>query len=331
MEERDVLLGYKPLRSRRQRLATAFLYTATSALVLCNLVGLLGRYFVVADIFNHFVHLYGAAAFLLFLSALFRRAWIPVTLALVVVVIALVRVAPFYMPSAHAAANTTGKPITILTANTNYENRNFPPVMDLIHAWNTPDVIVFPECNDRWRQALMPIAPEYPFVLHTGISAGRYGVSVYSRYPFEPLEIAKWPGLRHRILAVRVHHPAGDFTFVGAHPRSVHSSTGLHVADMHLLADCIAELPAPIVLAGDLNSTPWSPNMQRVQTAADLTDARCGRGLMPTWPDAPIHFPFLMLDGVFAGPEFAINALEVGPTLASDHLPMLATLHLRAE
>lgn len=314
---------------RRGRHIPALLLFASVMLAVCSAVGWFGRYWVAADVFNHFVHVYGLCALFVFASAALRGLRLAAGLAAAVCAVSAIRTAPYYVPQAEAGP-AAGPSVSIMAANTNYENRAAQLTIDLIRDWENPDVVVLPECNDRWRRALGPIAPDYPYALHTGITAQRYGVSVYSRHRLEAIDTGAWPGLYRRIIAARVHHPSGAFTIVGAHPRSVHSETGLHVHDMRLLAECAAALPRPVVVAGDLNSTPWSPNFARLLKLADLRDPRRGRGLMPTWPDAPLHVPSILLDAILTSPELRVSRYEVGPGLASDHLPLRAVVHLPA-
>lgn len=311
------------------RCVPALLLFASIILAVCSVVGWFGRYWVAADVFNHFVHIYGLCGLFIFASAAIRRLWLSAGLAAAVCIVSVMRVAPYFVPQAEAGA-AAGPPISIMAANTNYENRAAQLTIDLIRDWGNPDVVVLPECNDRWRRALAPIAADYPHALHTGITAQRYGVSVYSRHRLDAIDTTAWPGLYRRIIAARVDHPGGAFTIVGAHPRSIHSETGLHVHDMRLLAECVAALPRPVVIAGDLNSTPWSPNFARLLRLGDLRDPRRGRGLMPTWPDKPLHVPAILLDAILTSPELRVSRYEVGPGLASDHLPLRAIVHLPA-
>lgn len=85
----------------------------------------------------------------------------------------------------------------------------------------------------------------------------------------------------------------------------------------------------PTVLLGDFNSIPSSPPYRRL--AGALTDVRThvpGQ-LRPTFPS---RFPLLRLDHIFVSKDVAVVEAEVISTplakLASDHLPLVATIEI---
>jgi endonuclease/exonuclease/phosphatase (EEP) superfamily protein YafD len=85
-----------------------------------------------------------------------------------------------------------------------------------------------------------------------------------------------------------------------------------------------------VILAGDFNSTPWSFARRREDISLGLI--RRTRGL-PTWPAErvshnrlPAPFPYLPIDHVYAGSDWATVSVERGPRLGSDHYPVVVTL-----
>ena len=94
------------------------------------------------------------------------------------------------------------------------------------------------------------------------------------------------------------------------------------------MAEFIETLDGPIILAGDFNTTVWSPNMRRVLEAGDLHDVRLGRGIMPTWPMHPTLPLMLPIDGCFITDHFTIQSLTLERDLRSDHLPIEVKLSL---
>lgn len=94
------------------------------------------------------------------------------------------------------------------------------------------------------------------------------------------------------------------------------------------LAQVVASRPnARMVLTGDLNATPWSFTLRRMEN--DLGVTRRDRAL-PTWPaqvmGQPWPLPFLPIDHVYAGRDWATVTVERGPWLGSDHYPVVVTL-----
>ena len=80
------------------------------------------------------------------------------------------------------------------------------------------------------------------------------------------------------------------------------------------------------IVMGDFNSTPWSD----VQVAFRNATALENRGpLVLSWPASlppPLRVP---IDPVFVGGGLVIRDLRAGPSLGSDHLPMIAEIVTR--
>jgi endonuclease/exonuclease/phosphatase (EEP) superfamily protein YafD len=76
----------------------------------------------------------------------------------------------------------------------------------------------------------------------------------------------------------------------------------------------------PLIVAGDLNATPWS--------SAFAVAARHGldraSGLAPTWPRRHVGIP---IDHVLADTHWRRGEAQRGPDIGSDHLPVRVALH----
>ena len=88
--------------------------------------------------------------------------------------------------------------------------------------------------------------------------------------------------------------------------------------------------PATLILAGDFNSTPWSFTLRRQDKRLGLE--RLTRAL-PSWPTArrtiwgigwPL--PVLPIDHVYAGRAWRAVSVRRGPSLGSDHFPIVVQI-----
>jgi endonuclease/exonuclease/phosphatase family metal-dependent hydrolase len=87
-----------------------------------------------------------------------------------------------------------------------------------------------------------------------------------------------------------------------------------------------AKADMPLVVCGDLNSSPFSRVYRKL--SRDLVDVQCGsRRRLSTWP---AQMPFWRIDHMFVSPSLSVkSATVVGNDLsrrASDHLPLVAEL-----
>ena len=96
---------------------------------------------------------------------------------------------------------------------------------------------------------------------------------------------------------------------------------------MRRLAQFVRRIDGPLVLAGNLNTSPWSQCVPQARGLA--TGLAPAATLMPSWPAWPLALPQFALDHIFVSAELAVAAAGTGPAVGSDHLPVWAQLERR--
>ncbi|HWW24384.1 MAG TPA: endonuclease/exonuclease/phosphatase family protein [Caulobacter sp.] len=190
------------------------------------------------------------------------------------------------------------------------------------------DVVITEESGGSAWPVLRALKKAYPYSTKC---RSKYGCDtrIHSRWPI--VDEHDFYGDGESLVATRatLHHPGGDFTVVGAHfvwP----IPAGRWQAQSRLLAKKIAPLPKDsLIVTGDFNSTPWSWSLRRQDKALGLE--RRTRALA-SWPTgqfiriAKAPFPVLPIDQVYAGKAWKTVKVERGPSLGSDHRPVVAIL-----
>ena len=118
----------------------------------------------------------------------------------------------------------------------------------------------------------------------------------------------------------------GSLTIIGTHLHRPSRDPWLHERQVSALAQLVRQIDGPIVLAGDLNTSPWSNAFRKLRAATGLAPASI---LMPTWPAWPLALPQVALDHILVSPELAVAAAGTGPAVGSDHLPVWAQIDRR--
>ncbi|MDP3488941.1 MAG: endonuclease/exonuclease/phosphatase family protein [Phenylobacterium sp.] len=192
-----------------------------------------------------------------------------------------------------------------------------------------PDIIVVEESSRRFQRALEARGDYH----RTCDPDDRCEVIIYSKVA--PVsgglprveEGSYFPATRATFAA-----PGGDFTVIGAHytwpiPAGPQQQQSLRLVRMAELYD-----RDRLIIAGDFNSTPWSFTLRRQDEALGVT--RRNRSML-TWPAMAfsrwnIHMPlpFLAIDHVYAGSDWKTVSVERGPSLGSDHFPVIVILAL---
>jgi endonuclease/exonuclease/phosphatase (EEP) superfamily protein YafD len=286
---------------------------------------LLGAQWWVLDLFAHFRVQY-AALFLIaaLVSLLLRKRG----LAALCVVGAIVSAAPLisYLRQPTANAEAAAPSLRVVTFNVWFRNHDYERIARYLEETRA-DVLVLQELTLEQAAELHGKLPSYP---HAQLGSGKTGAVVYARWPIidadlPPLTpagvrgtkvVLDWRGTRVAVLGVHLHWPLGRRN---SHLRNRELATIGRIA--------AASGGVPLVVAGDLNITPWSKHFQRGLQGSGLADCAAGFGLAPSWP---AQFPPLgiRIDHCFRSAHWRSVAVSTGPHLGSDHLPVVADLQL---
>ena len=83
----------------------------------------------------------------------------------------------------------------------------------------------------------------------------------------------------------------------------------------------------PVIVAGDSNTSAWSPRFRNLVAATGLRDAEVGQGWIGTWP-AWFRPALVPIDHVLVKGPVAVVDLRREPFVGSDHYPLVADLRL---
>ncbi|MCP9491768.1 MAG: endonuclease/exonuclease/phosphatase family protein [Solirubrobacteraceae bacterium MAG38_C4-C5] len=104
-----------------------------------------------------------------------------------------------------------------------------------------------------------------------------------------------------------------------------HNSAVERAAQVERIMELLADSEEPVVLTGDLNAVPGSPEIAPLSERYDDAWLEGGEGDGFTFSAAN---PDRRIDYIFVSPQIDVESAEVVDTLASDHLPLVAELEL---
>jgi endonuclease/exonuclease/phosphatase family metal-dependent hydrolase len=181
---------------------------------------------------------------------------------------------------------------------------------------------------------------EHAFAGSFSLQTGEHGIAILSRFPLRDPRVIRLPQGEGRwprsALTARIESDTGPFLMVCVHltrPWSWPlSHTRARVAQIRTLLTALADEELPIVIAGDFNCLPVSPEVMLVRRhfASAWRPWRDGWGT--SFPLRAIGLPFgaVKIDHVFHDSSWEDRGFWVAPRGASDHRPVLADLRLRA-
>lgn len=83
----------------------------------------------------------------------------------------------------------------------------------------------------------------------------------------------------------------------------------------------------PVILIGDLNTTPWSYFFKKLLKDTNLRNSQKGFGIQPSWPTSPYSL-LIPLDHCLISKGFFVENRFVGKDIGSDHYPIILQLKL---
>lgn len=304
---------------------------ADTALLLCGVLALATLFASLAetwwafDLFTHFRVQYAAAGLVL-APALWwlKRRWA----ALVSLSLAgaqLWFVVPLFLPAAEASTDADthadAEPLHVVAHNVFGYSRGYARTFAYLNH-ERPDVLVLLEVTPAWAKALEGFGPEYSYRwVHPG--GPRSGIAVLSRH--EPVASRELDlgETGDPSLLLTLDSENGPISLLAMHlywPLGAYSSA-VRNRQLRSIAQLARSHPLPLVVAGDLNTTPFSPHFRRLLQDGKLNNCADGDGLHATWP-ARVPFLFIQLDYCLATPGVHAERFRVGEFVGSDHYPI---------
>jgi endonuclease/exonuclease/phosphatase (EEP) superfamily protein YafD len=302
------------------------------ATILPSVVAGTARWWWIGDLCVHFRVFYAAALLLLAVIYLFLRRPRWLLAVSVVLGINLRLLWPLLAPQ--PSIDGIEPALTAMAANVFIGNTNPRPLLEAVDA-SQPDVLLLMEVDERWLQDVASLREEYP---HTALAIrdegfgeyGPFGLGIFSRSPLHGTRLHRLGTAKVPIIVTRLTHNEQTWTLIGAHPYPPVSAACSKARDTFLreLAQVVADLDGPKMLLGDLNVTLWSPNYDDLLRNSGLVDSQLGQGYQPTWPDV-LGVSLIPIDHVLVSPEVAVLRRSIGPSIDSDHRPVIVEVGLR--
>ncbi len=240
-------------------------------------------------------------------------------------------------PAAGSTAGRRGAPeiarpsLRVASINVLFHNTHYGRVIDFLRRAR-PDAAVLVEATPRWRAALGSLHDEFPYQYYAeGAPRNAFwdshGTLLLSRWPLERAETVAMGPHADPTVAATLNVQGRTMHLIGAHPswplgRAVSAERNRELQQLAALA---RSTPAPLVMAGDFNVTPFSPHFQAFVAESGLEWAAQGAGWQSNWPTF-LPFGGIQIDHAFVSPGIVVRRFERGPGIGSDHRPILVDL-----
>jgi endonuclease/exonuclease/phosphatase (EEP) superfamily protein YafD len=279
------------------------------------------------ELTTHFRLQYLAVAAVVLVLLALRRRWGACVALVAVGAVSAAPVLP-YVPRALPQPSAATTPLKVLTVNVSFGPFSPRRLLEIVREAD-PDVLVLQELTPHAETVLRDFDTAFPHYRKFPAD-GPSGIGLWSRHELEAgttFALGRVPAIE-----ARVRGPSGTFTVIGVHLSAPTSPRRAAARNQELveLAARSAAVAGPLVVAGDFNTTPYSPYFVEMLAASGLTDTRRGRTLSASWPTM-LPWASVPIDHVAVNAGFDILSHRRLPNFESDHYGLLVELALRAE
>jgi len=288
-----------------------------------TLVSFFGQAFWLFDLMSQFrlqlVFAFSATIVILSLSKKGRMAGMACLFCLV----NLAEILPFYLPQ-KSIAEEHGSRLRMLAVNVNYLNPNTELLLKCIND-SKPDVIAVEELNANFESFLNEKLVDYPY-RKSIVRRDPYGIGVYSRIPIRDAEIKYFSG---EVPSITLHFNWKDkpIFLIATHPLPPLSPdlAFYNSEQLKAISQEVRNQKGTAIVLGDFNATSWCAAFKALEEQGRLVDTRTGFGVQPSWLTSipPASLP---IDHCLTTPDLVTALRQIGPSVGSDHNPLLVDL-----
>lgn len=294
---------------------------------LASVLGFFGGLHWSLDLLSHFRIQYAVLLAVAAVVLAGGRRWKPAGLAGIVAAVSAIPLAPYYLEepvTCSPAADT----LRLMALNVNTTGGDPAAVLELIEG-EAPDLVLLMEVSRAWVDRIQTATGDaYPHRVAVP-REDNFGIALLSRREPDDLRIVHLGAVPSVEARVRPGPGSDPVTVLGTHPVPPAGGEGSARRDRQLeaVAERVRRSPAPTLVVGDLNATPWSDAFRRLLADGGLRDSGRGRGLHPTWHGGTAAFA-IPIDHALVTPGLCVTERRVGGDVGSDHRPLFVSVVL---
>lgn len=282
----------------------------------CTWLGSLGRYGWMFDLLSHFRLQYIVACAAVLIFALFRRrTWL--VLASLISLLWNVQIVHAFHQTAEKVETKTGKPLRVMTFNVMTSNENHVAAIEHVLQADA-DILCLLEVDETWRMSLEPLRVKYPHRVEE-MNDGNFGIACYTRLPLKSSEVRRFGDWELPTVLLNLDHLGSPLTFIGTHPLPPMGAADARDwrSQLSQIGSIAASITGEVILAGDLNATPWCEGMRLLCETSGLRFSSVDPVWPPTWG---LHLPMMIpIDHVLVKGGLTVQKRVIGPAMGSDH------------
>lgn len=298
------------------------------AIVAClaTVTGFLGRHWWIFELTSHF-RLQLAVALGAFAAVwAVKRRWRMTAVCGVGAAINAMLVLVLLWPRAEPVA-TAGPRLRLVAIKVHTENKRSDLVLEFVRRADA-DIVLLMEVNERWMDTLGSLRTNNTQVIAEP-SEDNFGIALFSRLPLTNSGVVELGNGEVSSIIATIEVGGQSVLLLGAHmlpPGSAEYAQRRNEQFREVAAQ-VRRSALPVIVLGDLNSTPWSPYFADLLRESGLKNTAQGRGLFGSWP-AWLPGARIPLDHCLVSPSILVINRQLGPRIGGDHLPVILEVQI---
>ena len=248
-------------------------------------------------------------------------------------------IAPFYLgpvaydhradkgPIDNSPLLTPGRGFSVLMSNVERSNRNYAVIAQRINEANA-DLITLLEVSHELLDHLS-LKKRYPFSIEIP-QDNMHGIALFSKFPLSGRQFIDVGQGLPPVIVSEVVFPEKTITFATFHtyPPGANIALDINQRLMRRVSTEVRNREWDLVMAGDLNATPFSWYYKKFIAWNDVQNAMYGFGFNRTW-NAHNWFLRFTIDHVVYRGRIEVEDYQRLQPIGSDHFPILVKFKLR--
>lgn len=302
--------------------------------ILVNVVANVSSESLITDLFSHFKlqYFYLAIFFLFSFSYLsfFKKKFILFAIVSILIMgINFVSLKPFFNQS--FSINGHNKDIRVGLFNVLTSNKKYALVIKEIENEN-PDIVIAQETNSLWLENIASLKEKYPFFIEHPRD-DNFGIALYSKLPILEKSVEFWTEDEVPVVKVLFEKENKRILLYAVHtlpPVSKEYFLTRNEMLKNINQIIVQNNKKNIIIAGDFNTTNYSPNYKKYIGDANIFDAyiKLGNIFDGSWNVKHPPFMRITLEHVLSTKDITPITYKKGSDIGSDHFPVFVDFSL---
>lgn len=241
----------------------------------------------------------------------------------------LVAVLPLYVGSP-AEARVEASSVRVMSFNLLSTNEDYSDVVEYIESID-PDIVLLHEASRPWEVAVSSAGLDYE-VVRARSDDLIFGTLVLVRGGGVTAVSHGFAAAAPRAVSLSYTPPGWDaqLSVLGTHPLAPSDAerADLRDAQLDFAGKWASDQTGAYLVVGDFNATPWSYPFRRLMTTPGLHNSQNGFGLQPSFPTSSNLLLRVPIDHLVYSSSLEVVDRDLGPSLGSDHFPLVVDLQL---